>query len=173
MLKLKNMDFILMEEVMNPNAVPRKLMDLKELKVNDVKVRRLFILIDGKKSLNELADLCHMDLEECAKKIDELINLSAVEIDGEGLSDSNSGDVLDEHSLECTDFNDCLIKSLSLFIGPVASLIVEKNVQRKEKMNVYQMHTIIENLSKEIDKPEDRKKFIDLMKGKITEKLKN
>ncbi|UOD35769.1 hypothetical protein DSN97_05505 [Deferribacteraceae bacterium V6Fe1] len=158
---------------MNPNVVPRKLIGLNELKVNDIKLRRLFILIDGKKDLNELADSCHMDLQECVEKINELKKLSAVDVDEDELSGSSGGDVLDEYSLECSDFNDCLIKSLSLFIGPVASLIVEKNVQKKEKMNVYQMHTIIENLSKEIDKIEDRKKFIDLMKGKITDKLKN
>ncbi|MDK2791475.1 MAG: hypothetical protein PWQ25_338 [Deferribacteres bacterium] len=154
---------------MKPEAIPRKIVELNSLKTTDIKLRRLFILIDGKKSVEELAFLSHMDLSECYEKLNQLKNLGAVE----GVFDEseNQGDILNEHTIECSDFYDCLAKSLSLFIGPVALVIVEQKVPKKDTMSTYEMHTIIEKISFEIEKTDDRKKFIELMKGKVSKKI--
>lgn len=154
---------------MNKSFIPQKVIQISELNTSDIKLRRLFIMIDGKKDILELSKLTHQSKEEVTQNIEKLVELKAISIDG--LPDSSEESVEDNnlYKVECKDFRECLSKTLALFIGPAAFIIVDDYVFDKADLEYYKMMEIVENISTEIENLEDRKKFIDLMNYKVSE----
>ncbi len=146
------------------SAIPSKKVKLSEFKSKDITKRRLFILIDGKKSLSELAKLSHLEINECKSFLKEMAlegYVDADELFNEEIPQKNTP------SIECSGFSDCLTKELAIRIGPIAKILVDKTDAHKKYLTVEQMNKIIMELSKEIDKENDREAFINSMYNKV------
>ena len=145
-------------------SIPHKNVKLSEFKSKDIVKRRLFILIDGKKSLEELAKLSHLEIAECKKLLKEMAlegYITAEELFNEEIPVKNSP------MIECSGFSDCLTKELAIRIGPVAKILVNKTDANKSALTVEQMNKIIMELAKEIDNDNDRESFINSMYNKV------
>ena len=154
---------------MNKNLIPKKLISISEFKIPNLKIRRLFILINGSRTLSELATLCHIDFEECEKIIAELIKNKSIEIEGFNFEhDSETTEIDEEVLLECKGFYDCISKELALYIGPVAKMLVDKTDATKSALTINRMYEIVEEIAKEIDNLDDRMVFIETMKDRIS-----
>ncbi|MBC7196571.1 MAG: hypothetical protein H5U39_04870 [Deferribacterales bacterium] len=153
---------------MSKGGIPQKTIQISELKTDNIKLRRLFILIDGKKDISELSKLTHQSEEEVIQNIEALKNLNAISVDEEKANTEYLGNDIVE-KIECKDFKECLAKTLSLFIGPVAFVIADNNVSDKDSLSYSKMEEILKIVSEEIEKESDRKRFINMMNTKIKE----
>ncbi len=146
------------------DVTPSKNISLSEFKLKDVVKRRLFILIDGKKTLNELSKLSHLDINDCKRFLKEMAlegYINADELFNEEIPQKNTP------LIECSGFSDCLTKELAIRIGPIAKMLVEKTEATKSALTVEQMNKIIMQLADEIDKESDRESFINTMYNKV------
>jgi butyrate kinase len=154
---------------MNMQAIPNKLINISEFKIPNLKIRRFFILINGSRTLAELMALCHISECECENIIRKLIEEGSIEVESLENEIKEQNDYLNQ-AIECKGFVDCLIKELTLYIGPVAKIIVEKTDAVKNTLSITQMNQIVEEVSKEIDNSSDRLIFIETMTDRIAAK---
>lgn len=158
---------------MNSNAIPNKNVELSSLQASSMTMRRLFILVDGKRTLGELAKLCHIEEGECESLIQQLVANGSLTAEGFSVDESTvaSTDESEESIIiECSGFLDCLTKELSLYIGPVAQIITKKSGADNSSLPLAKMLQIVETVSKEIEKTEDKTAFIETMNERINQK---
>lgn len=162
---------------MNSNAIPKKRIELSALQTSSMTMRRLFILMDGKRTLGEITKLCRINEAECEELFQTLMEDGSVSAEGFMLNeDSNTSELIDSTRsfiVECSGFQDCLTKELSLFIGPVAKIIISKVGADKTSLPFNVMDQIVNKVAEEIEKPEDKTAFIEIMHERINQKVDN
>jgi hypothetical protein len=145
-------------------VVPSKNVKLSEVKSKDISKRRLFILVDGKKTLSELAKLSHLDINECKNLLKEMALEGYISAD-----ELFENEAPQKHSplIECTGFSDCLTKELAIRIGPIAKILVDKTYANKSALTIEEMNKIIMQLAMEIENERDKESFINSMYNKV------
>lgn len=158
---------------MQLSAIPTKLVDIASFPLKDGKTRRVFILIDGKRSLNQIFDLLKIEIQDglglvgmmLEKGYLRLLNESsktsqsspAGQVSGGNISKSMSTRFLSEVSGE-----------LAKFVGPVASIIMEDFDQDDTEIDRETCKNIIATVAKEIDDLDDKMVFLESVQDIIT-----
>ncbi|MEC9491531.1 hypothetical protein [Flexistipes sp.] len=152
--------------------VPVKKISLKEFSEKDLKLRRLFILVDGQKDFDNLAESSHFSREECMERLKLLKQKGCIDFEepGENVTDDNSEDL--EAPVECEGFFDCLQKELARQIGPVANAIIRELKEKYTFSTKEDMLKTVERVAEEIETKKNREIFINNMKEKIFNSMK-
>lgn len=164
---------------MNSQVTPNKIIDLSDLGKVDMKTRRLFVLMDGNRSVAELAKLCHVEESECECMVQKLLSdgyINAVGFENNSECEDPSAGSLDGEPLaqsqkvECKGFEDCLTKELAKYIGPIAKLVVAKTEAKKGVLPVSKMQEIVLTVSTEIESEAEKDMFIEAMTERVQKK---
>ncbi|WP_273264567.1 hypothetical protein [Flexistipes sinusarabici] len=152
--------------------VPVKKISLKEFSEKDLKLRRLFILVDGQKDFDELAESSHFSREECMERLKLLKQKGCIDFEepGEKETDGSSEDL--GAPVECEGFFDCLQKELARQIGPVANAIIRELKEKYTFSTKEDMLKTVERVAEEIEAKKNREIFINNMKEKIFNSMK-
>ncbi len=145
---------------MQINSVPSKMIALSALPIKDVKVRRFFILADGKRSWREICQLCLVDEDSGAL-------IAKTLVDGGYLSNGESGvvavktEVKPSSSVIATgDFVSSLTKELANYVGPIASILVKQIDLPEKAISRSQIDKVLQTLVQEIDSEQEKEQFL-------------
>jgi hypothetical protein len=135
---------------MQIDSVPSKNISIAALPVKDAKLRRFFILADGKRSWREIYNICKVDEELGASLAEELV-------DGGYLTQGEGGSA----PLVATgDFVRTLSSELANYIGPVAGILVKQLELPEELISKGEIDKILSVVAMEIDNKEEKKQFL-------------
>lgn len=153
-------------------VVPVKIISLKDFSEKDLKLRRLFIMVDGQKDFDELVESSHFTREECMERLRLLKQKGYIDFEEpeEGVKENRSEDL--EVPVECEGFFDCLQKELARQIGPVANAITRDLKEKYTFSSKEDMLKTVERVADEIEARKNREIFINNMKEKIFNSMK-
>lgn len=153
-------------------VVPVKKISLKDFSEKDLKLRRLFIMVDGQKNLDDLAESSHFTREECMERLKLLKQKGCIDFEDpeKDVKENRSEDL--EVPVECEGFFDCLQKELARQIGPVANAITRDLKEKYTFSSKEDMLKTVEKVSDEIEARKNREIFINNMKEKIFNSMK-
>lgn len=149
---------------MDGNLVIEKLVELSALDLKDTQVRRLFIVTNGKRTLDELYKLCKFDKKLGDKVLQVLLDGQYANFTG---SQTSSPPQLDDDGnsfVFTAGFIEKLTKEMADYVGPIASILVESAVSLGQSSTSDEFHQILISLSDSLESRDDKKQFLMKMK---------
>lgn len=136
---------------MQLSSVPRKLVDISVLPSKDGKTRRLFILADGKRSLAEIFSMCKFENREGFDLVQSLVEDGQVQLLNNSSPMVIQPGVVDEQLVPVDTFINGLTAELSIFIGPVASIVISDFDLPEKEIGINLRRQIINTVIGEVD----------------------
>jgi hypothetical protein len=137
--------------MMQLSSVPRKLVDISVLPSKDGKTRRLFILADGKRSLAEIFSMCKFENREGFDLVQSLVEDGQVQLLNNSSPMVIQPGVVDEQLVPVDTFINGLTAELSIFIGPVASIVISDFDLPEKEIGINLRRQIINTVIGEVD----------------------
>jgi len=139
---------------MELNLILKKQVGLSALETTDSKIRRLFILADGRRTVKELFALCGFGVDQGAAITEKLL------ADG-ALSTITAVPLAPGKSTQATDAaTKKLIDTLAHYLGPIAAILVQNSVQPESVLTEEQFAATVNDLAGHIEADNDRQKFL-------------
>ena len=151
---------------MQLSAIPTKLIDVANFLVKDSKTRRVFILINGKRSLSEIFDLLKVEMQEGVDLISMMLEKGYLQFLDEGTTTdqtSATNQVISGNltkSMSTKVFLNEVSDELAKFIGPVASIIMADFELGDGELDKDTCEKVINAIAKEIDDLDEKQNFI-------------
>ncbi|WP_136796279.1 hypothetical protein [Desulfosediminicola ganghwensis] len=140
---------------MDISSVPGKCIELTALPIKDGKVRRLFILADGKRTVSEIIRQAMVAENEGLEGIQQLLTHNFLAI---GESGSEAG----KHTPAA--FLRRVTEELAEFVGPFAAVAMEPYASLLQNDSDSARQEVIEAALAEIDSNEDRQELLSTLK---------
>jgi hypothetical protein len=146
---------------MNLNATVVKLVDLAAVKTKDLKVRRIFILADGKRSLRDILKFANFDEQQGMEMAQVLIDAGYVELGSAPTTStpvagnqSRNGFIFTEEDIEF------LKEEMGKYIGPFSSVLIQKKVRVGQSFSSEEINALFESLALKIEDIDQRRQFL-------------
>lgn len=143
-----------MEYYMQEEMVLQKLVELSAIQYRDSKTRRFFILADGKRTFDQLCELCGFDRSQGEVIAEMLLSDGVVGFAPAPPSDQEQRLVVTEKMIEQ------LLSEIVNHIGPVANIFVKKSISAGSSLTKTQLDNITANLADHIETQGDRRVFL-------------
>lgn len=145
---------------MDSSALPTKCINIAALPIKDVKTRRLFILADGKRSLQEIIKLSGMTEEKALDKLQDMVDGNFISLEKLDTNQNSphftANDKNHNFILEVTE-------TLAEYIGPFATVVMSSFtapiILPSDKQK------IINRASMEIESTDARETFLNSLKA--------
>ncbi len=128
----------------------------------DSRALNFFVEVDGSKTVSEIAEKCGFGQAETRQVVEKLLELELIQ------AMKAAGHVVDE------EFMKFLQNQLSMAIGPIAGVIIEDTVAemgcRMEEVPAHLAPELVEQISREIQREQQRMEFKQNMVKIIMEK---
>lgn len=157
---------------MQSSSVPKKEVALSAVSIKDIKTRRLFILADGKKSLEQIYQLCNVDKNLGSELMEVLLDEGYISLTGNQTTAAptppapakqSDTDQQDQQLVSTTDFTASLTEELAKYIGPVAPMMVKRIALPENGLTKEAIDWTINTLAEEIEDDKDKEQFIENM----------
>ncbi|MDP3480564.1 MAG: hypothetical protein Q8R88_12390 [Desulfoprunum sp.] len=146
---------------MHGDLVLRKQVELAALQSSDSKTRRLFILADGKKSLEQLYQLCGFNEAQGASIVEALMGVGAIGVVGNTAQDPGQGVVISD------DIVKKIVGEMANYVGPIATILVQRNARSGQVVTHEELNQIFVTLAENIEGDEDKQQFLAKVSGII------
>ena len=153
---------------MDGNLVIEKLVDLSAFNIKNNNARRLLILTNGRRTLNELYKLCKFDKSLGDEIVQILIDAQYAAYIGAQPSPAPQL-YEDGHSFVFTaDFIEELTKEMADYVGPIASILVESTVSPGQISTSDELHEMLISLSDSLESRDEKEQFLIKMKNHLS-----
>lgn len=133
----------------------------------DPNTRRIFILSDGKRRLEQVFQLCNVTKEEGEDMVKLLVEEGYLMLNDIATSSNpsnfNSGQRLSPNA----EYIEFLTRELARFVGPIAPTLVNLTPLSKKRITGAQLKGILQALSENIENKENRNHFIAATKDRV------
>lgn len=150
---------------MTANSIPKKLVALSDFPLKQSKFRLFFIVSDGGKNLEHIANQCKLSLDEAKQIADSLVTGGYVELLSGGPVEEPvqvKNPMVREISIP-EDFWTQLSELFASYMGPVAPLLIKRICKKDEIVSRKQLTEALRLLSEEIDNQDDQTRFYEQM----------
>ncbi|TKB10073.1 hypothetical protein [Desulforhopalus sp. IMCC35007] len=155
---------------MNTSAIPRKCIELSNLPAKDIKSRRLFILADGKRSIEEIIRLSAISEKECMDLMQTLLEKDylCIKEQKEKISFNSAGQQftgpINDSGRDVSFFIEKITDELAKYIGPFATVALSGFEFPDNTITLSEKQAVISSAVDEIEGDEDKKKFLKFIK---------
>ncbi len=151
---------------MELDSAIEKLVKISELEIKDLKIRRIFVFADGKRTLKKIFSLSGFDDEQGIACAQQLFDVGAIGYTGGGAapvgdaptasvsSSANAEYVFSEQEIEV------LVAVMGEYVGPVASMLVNKTVKSGQGVSMQELDGILSGFANSIEDNEKREEFL-------------
>lgn len=151
---------------MQLSTVLEKCVDISKLSIKDAKARRIFILADGRRTLDQIFNLCMIDEAEG-------IALTEILLDGGFLKNTSGEKVSAAKTFQVSPAREPLDESfiaditseLAKYVGPVASIVMSDVMEQSQGPGANNRRLLVERAAKQIDNRDDRENFLANLKN--------
>jgi len=149
---------------MDLDVAVKKLVDLSAVKIKDLKTRRMFLLVDGERTLREIFEFCKFDLAQGCEMATSLLESSYISLGGSSPAPPGTSKLAVPQTVEGFTFMeediDLLISELGKYIGPISSLLVQKTVKPGQVFSSPDKGKLFDSYASKIEDPVKRKQFL-------------
>lgn len=150
---------------MDVYSVVEKTVDLSALNLKDPKARRLFILVNGDRTLKELYELCKFDKNSGDEVLQALLDGKYVNVIGHQVA-STVKPVATAGSFTVTaGFIEKLTNEMTDYVGPIASILVENAVSPGQNFTNEELDTVLTTLSDSLETSDEKEQFLIKMRS--------
>jgi len=146
---------------MNTLSVPRKCIGLHQLPVKDGKLRRLFIIADGQRSIAEIIKHALIGEEEGLKLVQQLIDNNYLGVDD---AEAGAAQPVEVDSTDSQEFLNTVTEELAKFVGPYAMVAMEPHNSFTRLDSQEQRAQVVQAALAELDSDQDKNQFLDSLK---------
>lgn len=152
---------------MSVGAVPRKQVELSALPAEATKARRIFILADGKRTLDQIYQLCKLDEDEGTALVNILVDEGCISLEGDVAPAREVEVVPSGEGVPVADVVEKLTAELANHIGPIAPILVKRAALPENEISKEHLGKVITSLAEEIEAEEDRQTFLTKMEASL------
>jgi hypothetical protein len=153
---------------MDGKLIIEKLVDLSALNVKDNQVRRLFILTNGFRTLDELYQLCNLEKKAGNEIVQTLFAGQYVNFKGSQPPSLAQKETDDNSFVISANFIQALTDDMAAYVGPIASVLIESVISPGQNTTGEELSQILNSLADSLENQNDRKIFLKKIQSHIS-----